>query len=108
MPRERHQNGWVKVSGQKEKKWIGHWMPCREDGARSHKTIVLGLKSKMAKWEAEDELRAHIAKEEKRPVTPEGDSTFQWFWTNHFVPTRAWGTKNESLIGTISIFTCCP
>ena len=34
MPRERHQNGWVKVSGQKEKKWIGHWMPYREDGAQ--------------------------------------------------------------------------
>ena len=101
MPRERHQNGWVVVSGKKEKKWIGHWMPWRADGKRSHATVVLGLKSKMAKWEAEDELRAHIAKEEKRPVTPEGEPTFKWFWTNRSLPTRAWGTSNEALIKTI-------
>ena len=27
MPRERHQKGWIVVSGKTEKKWIGHWMP---------------------------------------------------------------------------------
>jgi len=61
MPRERHQKGWIVVSGKTEKKWIGHWMPLRADGTRTHERVVLGLKSKLTKWEAEDKLRAHIA-----------------------------------------------
>ena len=61
MPREKHQNGWVKVSGKRVKKWIGHWRPYRPDGTRGHAAIVLGPKSKMSKWEAEDALRKHIA-----------------------------------------------
>ena len=102
MARERHQNGWVKVEGKQVKKWIGHWRPYREDGTRGHSTVVLGLKSKMAKWEAEDKLRAHIAEQEKRPVTPEGgEPTFQWFWQHRFLPTRTWCSKTESLIDRI-------
>lgn len=101
MPRERHQNGWVKLSGKNVKKWIGHWMPYREDGTRSHATVVLGLKSQMAKWEAENKLRAHIAEQEKRPVTPQGEPTFQWFWDHRFVPTRVWCPKTESIITKI-------
>ena len=101
MPRERHQNGWVILSGKKEKKWVGHWMPYREDGKRSHASVVLGLKSKMLKWEAQDKLRTYIAEQEKRPVTPEGEPTFQWFWKNRFVPTRTWCPKTEAVITTI-------
>ncbi len=101
MPRERHQKGWIVVSGKTEKKWIGHWMPWRADGTRTHERVVLGLKSKLTKWEAEDKLRAHIAEEEKRPVTPEGEPTFQWFWTRRFVPTRTWCPKTEGVVTTI-------
>jgi integrase len=101
MPRQRHQNGWVKLSGKKVKKWIGHWRPYREDGKRSHATIVLGLKSEMAKWQAEEKLRAHIAKEENRAPEPAKDPTFEWFWRYRFVPTRSWSDKTESLITTI-------
>jgi hypothetical protein len=79
MQRERHQKGWIVVSGKTERKWIGHWMPWRADGTRTHERVVLGLKSKLTKWEAEDKLRAHIAEQEKRPITPEGEPTFQWF-----------------------------
>lgn len=101
MQRERHQNGWVAVSGKKEKKWIGHWMPYRQNGKRTHERVVLGLKSKLTKWEAEDKLRAHIAEQEKRPLTPEGEPTFQWFWTRRFVPTRTWCPKTEAVVTTI-------
>jgi integrase len=96
--RERHQNGWVVPAGKKVKKWIGHWNPYREDGTRGHSTVVLGLKSKMAKWEAEDKLRAHIAEQERKPAAAEGEPTFQWFWNNRFLPTRTWCPKTESLI----------
>ncbi len=101
MPRKRHQNGWVVLSGKRVKKWIGHWRPYREDGTRGHSTVVLGLKTEMAKWEAEDKLRAHIADQEKRPVTAEGEPTFQWFWEHRFLPTRVWCPKTESIIKKI-------
>jgi hypothetical protein len=101
MQRERHQTGWVAVSGKREKKWIGHWMPYRHDGMRTHARVVLGLKSKMAKWEAEGKLRAHSSEQEKRPVTPEGEPTFQWFWENRFLPTRVWCPKTESLMKSV-------
>jgi len=74
MPRERHQKGWIVVSGRTEKKWIGHWMPWRADGTRTHERVVLGLKSKLTKWEAQDKLRAHIAEQEKRPGIRGGSS----------------------------------
>jgi integrase len=101
MPREKHQNGWVKVAGRREKKWIGHWRPYREDGTRGHSTVVLGLKAKMAKWEAEDKLRAHIAEETHKAEKPEGDPTFKWFWEHRFLPTRTWCPKTESIIKKI-------
>jgi hypothetical protein len=62
---------------------------------------MLGLKSKLAKWEAEEKLRAHIAAQEKRPVIPDGESTFPWFWVHRFLPTRTWCPKTESLIRRI-------
>jgi hypothetical protein len=101
MQRERHQKGWIVLSGKTEKKWIGHWMPWRADGTRTHERVVLGLKAKLTKWEAQDKLRAHIAEQEKRPITPEGEPTFQWFWTHRFVPTRTWCPKTEAVITTI-------
>jgi len=101
MAREKHQNGWVVISGKRVKKWIGHWNPYREDGIRGHSTVVLGLKSKMAKWEAEDKLRAHIAEQAGRAEKPEDDPTFQWFWEHRFLPTRTWCPKTESLIKTL-------
>jgi len=88
MAREKHQNGWVVISGRRVKKWIGHWNPYRKDGARGHSTVVLGLKSKMAKWEAEDKLRAHIAEQAGRAEKPDDDPTFQWFWEQDRIPNQ--------------------
>jgi len=101
MAREKHQNGWVLLSGKRVKKWIGHWMPYREDGRRTHTSVVLGLKSEMRKWEAEDALRAYIAEQTGKPEKPDGDPTFQWFWDHRFLPTRTWCAKTESLIKSI-------
>jgi len=101
VPREHHQNGWVVISGKRVKKWIGHWRPYREDGSRGHSTVVLGLKAKMAKWEAEEKLRTHIAEETHKPEKPDGDPTFQWFWEHRFLPTRTWCPKTESIIKKI-------
>lgn len=96
VPRERHQNGWVVLSGKRAKKWIGHWRPYREDGTRGHSTVVLGLKAKMAKWEAEDKLRAHIAEVTGQLAKPDDDPTFGWFWEHRFLPTRTWNPATEA------------
>lgn len=98
MPRERHQNGWVVLSGKTVKKWIGHWRPYREDGTRGHSKVVLGLKSKMAKWEAEEKLRAHIAEKTHQKETLDEKPTFQWFWEHRFLPTRVWNPATEANI----------
>ena len=101
MPRERHQNGWVVESGKRIKKWIGHWCPYREDGSRSHSTVVLGLKSKMRKWEAEDALRRHIESATGQQPKCEADPTLQWFWDNAYLPSRTWGPAMVSTVTSI-------
>ncbi len=105
MAREKHQDGWVVLSGKRVKKWIGHWMPYRADGTRSHTTLVLGEKASMKKWEAEDKLRAHIATETKKLLKyPEGEPTFQWFWERAYLPSRTWGpAMRETLTGMFAI-----
>ncbi len=101
MPRDKHQNGWVVESGKRIKKWIGHWCPYRQDGTRSHSTVVLGLKSKMRKWEAEDALRKHIEKETGQRAKCDGDPTLQWFWENAYLPSRTWGPAMISTVTSI-------
>ena len=88
MAREKHQNGWVEDSGKQVKKWIGHWCPYRVGGTRSHTTVVLGLKSKMRKWEAEAAHRKHIEHETGQRSKCDGDPTLQWFWDNIYLPSR--------------------
>ncbi len=102
MGRERHQNGWVKVEGKQVKKWIGHWNPYREDGSRGHSSVVLGLKSKMAKFEAEDKLRSHIAEQAKqRAQHPDGEPTLQWFWQYAYMPSRTWSPATRSAVVSV-------
>jgi integrase len=101
VARERHQNGWVVESGKRIKKWIGHWCPYRPDGTRTHSTVVLGLKSKMRKWEAEDALRKHIESATGQRPKCEGDPTLQWFWENAYLPSRTWGPAMVSTVTSI-------
>lgn len=103
MPRDKHQNGWVVESGKRIKKWIGHWCPYRQDGTRSHSTVVLGFKSKMRKWEAEDALRKHIEKETGQRAKCDGDPTLQWFWENAYLPSRTWGPAMTSTVTSIVV-----
>lgn len=62
MPRQIHQEGWVALSGKRVKRWVGHWMPYKADGKRTHTTVPLGEKAGMLKWQVEAKLRDHIAK----------------------------------------------
>lgn len=101
MSRERHQSRWVVESGKRIKKWIGHWCPYREDGTRSHSIVVLGLKSKMRKSEAEDALRKHIGSETGQRAKCDGYPTVQWFWENAYLPSRRWGPAMISTVTSI-------
>jgi integrase len=102
VSREKHQNGWVKESGKLVKKWVGHWRPYRPDGTRGHSEVVLGLKSKMRKWEAEEALRKHINEQAKQQaVCPTGEPSFQWFWENSYLPSRAWGPAMKSAVTSV-------
>lgn len=104
MPRERHQDGWVVLSGKRVKKWIGHWMPYQPDGTRSHTTVVLGEKVKMAKWQAEDKLRAHIAAETKKQIKhPDGEPTLQSFWERSYLPSRTWSPAMKSAVTSVVV-----
>lgn len=104
MPRERHQDGWVVLSGKRVKKWVGHWHPYRPDGTRGHSKVVLGEKAKMLKWQAEDKLRAHIAAETKKQVKhPEGEPTLQSFWERTYLPSRTWGPAMKSAVTSVVV-----
>jgi len=101
VAREKHQNGWVKPIGKKVKKWVGQWNPYRADGTRGHSSKVLGLKSKMRKWEAEAELRKHIESVTGQRAKCDGDPTLQWFWDNVYLPSRTWGPATTSTVTSI-------
>jgi len=79
-------------------------MPWRADGKRSHATVVLGVKSKMAKWQAEDKLRAHIAAETKKQIKhPEGEPTLESFWERSYLPSRTWGPAMKSAVTSVVV-----
>jgi integrase len=63
LPRERHQHGWVKKTGQRTKKWVGHWYEyVTTDGVekRLPREKVLGKCTEMSKGAAEEALRQLI------------------------------------------------
>ena len=61
MPRDRCQLGWVHEVGKHMKKWRGddYVYERLPDGheMRKHRSVILGLKCQMKKWEAEKALR---------------------------------------------------
>ena len=67
MPRDRHQNGWVEETGKKVKKWNGRYYVYlkQSDGAehRKHRSVILGLKAQMRKWEANTKLEDIIERQ---------------------------------------------
>jgi integrase len=94
MPRDRHQKGYVRETGKVIKKWTGfyHVYVISADGKerKKNKAVVLGLKSHMKKWEAEEKLARVIEKETgvNVPAKPDPELTFGWFWKNRFLPLK--------------------
>ncbi|MFL6449058.1 MAG: tyrosine-type recombinase/integrase [Bryobacteraceae bacterium] len=89
--RERGQNGTLQIVGKTRKRWRGHyWVyETQPDGSetRTHKAVILGLKSEMTRQDAKDALRQVIIRQSdlKRPE-PTKVMTFGEFWRERFLP----------------------
>jgi integrase len=104
MARERHQEGWLTIVGKRVKKWQGHWFVYRMvDGKekRVHRNRIIGLKSELRKWEAEEKLRAKVEEETGQLRRIEGDCTFGFFWEHRYLPTRTWEPATKSAVGSV-------
>ncbi|HEX2522811.1 MAG TPA: hypothetical protein VHP35_11880 [Terriglobia bacterium] len=58
---------------------------------RRHHAPILGLKSKMRKWEAQATLRGIIEKAtigNQLPIKPDDRTTFGWFWQYRYLPMK--------------------
>ena len=108
MPRDRHQKGYVRLVGKTVKKWKGffHIYINGPDGQERRKktSVILGERSELKKWEAEQKLAGIITKETGRITQPDPDFTFGWFWQYRFLPLKegAWSPNTRSSI--IGIF----
>jgi integrase len=89
--RTRHQEGWVEERGTRVKRWYGHYYRYLTDEsgkeARRHVGVLLGEKSKMRKWAAEEKLRKIIASVTKAQPKPSAQ-TLEWFVRERFLPMR--------------------
>jgi integrase len=101
MPRERHQYGWAELTGKRTQKWKGHYYVYEQqlDGSekRRHRAVILGLKAKMTKGQAEDRLREIITRETSTPnlhISPE--HTLGWFWDHRYRPLKEPTWKKSS------------
>ena len=92
-----YQKGTVYLQGTREKKWYGKFRIYRtdRDGKEVEKTrkVVLGLRSELRKWEAEEKLQEHIRRENGNgsctPILPADDTvTFDWFVSERYLPMR--------------------
>jgi integrase len=105
MPRDRQQAGWVQEVGKRTKKWMGFYYvyAAQADGTerRLRRKKVLGLKSKMKKWEAEKELQDLIDKGAGGELKPSPNQTLAWFWENRFRPIKEAEWKDSSKPKTI-------
>jgi hypothetical protein len=74
--REHHEDGYVDVTGKKQKKWRGwyHVYASKPDGSRTRikRKRVIGPCSEMTKAEAKDEHRAWIRRFNSQPVAESG------------------------------------
>ena len=100
MPRDRHQRGWVEETGARVKKWKGHYYVYvkQEDGSevRRHRSVLLGVKSQVRKWEAQRELERIIERETgTRDARPDETVSLEWFVRERYLPMRE-GSWRES------------
>lgn len=98
-----HQKGWIVLRG---KKWYGYFRREATDCETNEPKItivpvVLGLKSKMSKFEAREALQREITKQIGEPGSPtrvmnDGSVTFAWFVENRFLPLKEAAWKEET------------
>jgi integrase len=106
MPRSRHQRGFVVETGKRIKKWAGrfHIYVIDEQGKerRRSRRVIIGLKSRIKKWEAEQELAQIIERETRgqAQAKPDPELTFGWFWKNRYLPLKEsnWGKSQRSIV----------
>jgi integrase len=98
-----HQRGYVTPRG---KQWYGYYRKAVNDpNSDEQKTVrvpvILGLKSKMSKFEAREALQREITKQVGQPGSPtrvmnDGSVTFAWFVKNRFLPLKEAVWKEET------------
>lgn len=102
MPRDRCQHGWVHEVGKHTKKWRGDYYVYERlpDGRekRKHRSVILGLKCQMKKWEAEKALR-DILLNATAVVRASEEITVRWFWENKYWPMHQEKLKPSSREG---------
>jgi integrase len=97
-----HQKGWLVPRG---KKWYGYYRrtvldPITNKEKTKVASIVLGLKSRMTKFEGRVELQKEIAKQTGQNVggrvMKDGSITFGWFVRHRYLPLRKANWKPET------------
>ena len=98
-----HQRGFVTPRG---KQWYGYYRkvvndPTTDEQKTVRVPVILGLKSKMSKFEAREALQREITKQIGEPGSPtrimnDGSVTFAWFVENRFLPLKEAAWKEET------------
>jgi integrase len=98
-----HQRGYVTPRG---RQWYGYYRKVVNDPITSEQKIIrvpviLGLKSKLSKFEAREALQREITKQMGDPGSPtrvmnDGSVTFAWFVENRFLPLKEAAWKEET------------
>jgi integrase len=104
MGRDRFQSGRVEEVGKRVKKWKGFFYVYERqaDGTekRKHRSVILGLKAKLRKWEAEKLLADHIERVTKQAtggaLQPAKELTLRWFWEQRYRPMKEPTWKESS------------
>src|SRR5277367_765828 len=98
-----HQRGYITPRG---KQWYGYYRkevndPTSDEQKTVRVPVILGLKSKMSKFEAREALQREITKQVGQPGSPtrvmnDGSVTFGWFIKNRFLPLKEAVWKDET------------
>lgn len=84
MPRDRYQQGHLKVMGKRVVVWKGYFYLYRVDGSKKHTSVTLGRRDQMTKAQAQRALQAIIDERTRQPIpmdkyTVEGFATQVWW-----------------------------
>ena len=102
MAKKSYQKGWIRPKG---KKWYGyyeikHFNPeTGQEEWRTEAPIVIGLRSKLNRFQARDALATEIAKRTGTTPKPQTDMkviTFGWFVRNRWLPLKEANWKEET------------